>query len=246
RTGNPEAVGATVVVRGPRGPVAQVLSRGDGFSSCQVPELIFGLGAAPSAEVVVHWPGGATESFGALDSGSRCLLVEGSGEARSFESRPARLPDPLPLGLQLGVGQRVPDFRALDRDGNEVVVSPRRLAGGKRLLLNFWASYCGPCVAELPVLQQLDEAADQVVVAISADAPADREHAREIFEQRGAKFVSFYLGADEEADAELGTVTDVVDLLRLPIPTTLVLSAEGEVLEIIRGPIPAAASEASR
>lgn len=237
KSGNPEGVGATVVVRGPHGPVAQVLSRGDGFSSCQVPELIFGLGKAKAAEVSVHWPGGATESFGSLAAGSRALLVEGTGAARAFDARPARLPDPLPLGLQVGIGQRIPDFRALDASGKEVVVSPRALAGGKRLYLNFWASYCGPCVAELPLLQQLDEADEQVVIAVSADAPADRERAHALFTKRGAKFGAYYLGATEDAADEVGTVADLVDLLRLPIPTTLVLSPEGELLEIIRGPL---------
>jgi len=239
KTGNPEGVGATVVVRGPHGPVAQVLSRGDGYSSCQVPELIFGLGTAKTAEVVVHWPGGATESFGSLAAGSRSVLVEGDGEARAFEPRPSRLPDPLPLGLKRGIGQTVADFRAIDANGQEVVVSPRELAGGKRLYLNFWASYCGPCVAELPLLQQLDTSDDQVVIAVSADAPADRERAQRLFESRGARFGAYYLGVEQDDDAEIGTVADLVDLLRLPIPTTLVLSPEGEILEIIRGPIAA-------
>ena len=239
KTGNPEGVGATVVVHGPHGPVAQVLSRGDGYSSCQVPELIFGLGSAKTAEVVVHWPGGSAESFGSLAAGSRSVLVEGDGKARAFRPRPSRLPDPLPLGLKLGIGQTVPDFRAVDANGKDVVVSPRELAGGKRLYLNFWASYCGPCVAELPLLQQLDEADDQVVIAVSADAPADRERAQRLFESRGANFGAYYLGAEQDEDAEVGTVADLVDLLRLPIPTTLVLSPEGEILEIIRGPIAA-------
>lgn len=237
KSGNAEGVGATVIVNGPRGPVAQVLSRGDGYSSCQVPELIFGLGSAESAEVRVQWPGGALESFGALASGSRSVLVEGSGEPRPFEARPSRLPDPLPLGLRIGIGGRVPDFRALDADGEEVIVSPRELAGGKRLYLNFWASYCGPCVAELPLLQELDESDEQVVIAVSADPVADRERAHALFGRRGAKFGAYYLGAAEDESAAQGTVADIVDLLRLPIPTTLVLSPEGEIVEIVRGPL---------
>jgi thiol-disulfide isomerase/thioredoxin len=236
-SGNPEGVGATVIVHGPHGPVAQVLSRGDGYSSCQVPELTFGLGRANEAEVVVHWPGGSTESFGELEAGTRAVLVEGTGAARAFDAHPNRLADPLPLGLKLGIGQTVADFRAVDADGKAVVVSPRELAGGKRLYLNFWASYCGPCVAELPLLQELDAADEQVVIAVSADAPADREKAHRLFESRGASFGAYYLSAESAEDAELGTVADLVDLLRLPIPTTLVLSPEGEILEIIRGPI---------
>jgi len=237
KSGHPSAVGATVTVVGPHGPVAQVLSRGDGFSSCQVPELIFGLGDAEDAEVRVQWPGGSSESFGALAAGTRGLLVEGSGKATPFAARPASLPDPLPLGLKLGKGATLPNFRALDAQGNEVIVDVRKLAGGNQLYLNFWASYCAPCVAELPLLQQMDEESDKVVIAISADAPADRERSQALFEKRGASFDAFYLGTEEADDAEFGTVEAVVDLLRLPIPTTLVLSPEGKIIEIIRGPI---------
>ena len=68
-SGQHEAIGATVTVVGPAGPVSQVMSRGAGFLSCQPPELIFGLGEQAQAEVQVRWPGGALESFGALETG---------------------------------------------------------------------------------------------------------------------------------------------------------------------------------
>ena len=78
-----EAIGAIVTVHGPHGPVANLMSRGAGFVSCQAPELVFGLGEAESARLEVRWLGGVTEDFGLVPAGSRVLLVEGSGEKKS-------------------------------------------------------------------------------------------------------------------------------------------------------------------
>ena len=76
-SGQYEAVGATVVARAGGREVAQVLSRGAGFVSCQAPELVFGLGDAPAAELRVRWPGGALESFGSVAAGARVPEFDG-------------------------------------------------------------------------------------------------------------------------------------------------------------------------
>ena len=66
-----EAIGATVVVHGPHGPVADVLSRGAGFVSCQAPELIFGV--RRGAEAVESEA--ATVSWDLLLLGVVCVLA---------------------------------------------------------------------------------------------------------------------------------------------------------------------------
>ncbi len=47
-----------------------------------------------------------------------------------------------------------PDFTMLDMDGNEVTLSS---FFGKPIILNFWASWCGPCKMEMPELQNFYE-----------------------------------------------------------------------------------------
>jgi peroxiredoxin len=69
------------------------------------------------------------------------------------------------------VGSRAPDFDAVTLDGR-----PASLADfeGRVLLLNIWATWCPPCVEEMPSLQRLHDAlADEgfSVVAVSIDAP---------------------------------------------------------------------------
>ena len=69
-------------------------------------------------------------------------------------------------------GQPAPDFRAVTLDGRSLSLSSLR---GKVILLNFWASWCGPCRGEMPALDAFYKARRDhglEIVAISQDAPA--------------------------------------------------------------------------
>jgi thiol-disulfide isomerase/thioredoxin len=64
-----------------------------------------------------------------------------------------------------------PSVEPIDRSGLKTLIGER---GGKILLLNIWATWCEPCVAEFPDLKKLSQAYDTAaveVVAISADYP---------------------------------------------------------------------------
>ena len=52
----------------------------------------------------------------------------------------------------LAPGNVAPDFSLKTLDGQELTL---KSFAGKRVLLNFWATWCGPCVDELPALQAL-------------------------------------------------------------------------------------------
>jgi Peroxiredoxin len=67
-------------------------------------------------------------------------------------------------------GKLAPDFTVAD-DTKTVQLSKFR---GKVVLLNFWASWCSPCVAELPSLLQLHrDQPDLVILGVSVDEDGD-------------------------------------------------------------------------
>jgi peroxiredoxin len=75
-------------------------------------------------------------------------------------------------GSQAGAGSgQAADFALRDTAGRTVRLSDHR---GKVVLLNFWATWCVPCAAELPHLQRLyEQYGDEgfVVLAVSMDGP---------------------------------------------------------------------------
>ncbi|MBL4769652.1 MAG: TlpA family protein disulfide reductase [Planctomycetes bacterium] len=122
-----------------------------------------------------------------------------------------------------------------DTSGADVAFDVKAMAAGKTLYLNLWASYCGPCVKEIPDLQSMADGGEVNVVAISVDIESAKQRAGKIMANRGGTYPAFYLqGAGNGANAP---GLPWADLERLPIPTTLVISPEGVLQRVIRGPI---------
>lgn len=73
----------------------------------------------------------------------------------------------------VSVGDSAPNFTIKTLDGTEI--SPHNF-NGKLMVLNFWASWCGPCVQEMPSLvefQKMFQPQGVVVLAINVDRRED-------------------------------------------------------------------------
>jgi peroxiredoxin len=78
---------------------------------------------------------------------------------------------PAPMGSAL-IGQPLPALALPDLDGKLHRLSDNR---GHRMLLNFWASWCVPCLEEMPALSQAQEKFGDhapIVLGIAMDEPA--------------------------------------------------------------------------
>jgi peroxiredoxin len=73
----------------------------------------------------------------------------------------------------IGVGDRAPEVRLQSVDGKTVSLADYR---GKVVLVHFWATWCPPCVEEIPTLERFYQqvlGADIEVLGVSVDDSAD-------------------------------------------------------------------------
>lgn len=117
-------------------------------------------------------------------------------------------------GVGPQVGAQAPDFTLLGLDGKPVALSSFR---GRAVLLNFWATWCEPCKAEMPELerayQQYKDSPGLVVLAVSIDDASNvsqvRDYIRQGSDQTGAYSFPVVLDSQQE-------VTRLYKLLGVP------------------------------
>ncbi len=108
---------------------------------------------------------------------------------------------------------------------------PRSLADfrGKIVLLNVWATWCAPCIKEIPALDHLAAAlngADFAVVAVSVDRKGI-DAVRKVFTERDVQKLPIYIDRSSEA---LRTVRAI------GLPTSLLIDREGREFGRAVGP----------
>lgn len=97
------------------------------------------------------------------------LLLVGGSLILGFAGNPSTQYVP---PQKVGEGDAAPDFTLQDTAGNQVTLSDLR---GKVVLVNFWATWCPPCRAEMPSMDRLSELMandDFVMLAINIEENA--------------------------------------------------------------------------
>ena len=139
------------------------------------------------------------------------------------------------VGAVLGVrttAARTPEYAYVSLTGEPL--SSERLRG-KVVLVNFWATWCAPCRAEMPVLEAMYQRHKDkgfVIVGLAVDQAPTAKVAAYV-QERGVTYPVAHV--DREAEARFGGVRGY--------PTSFLLGRDGSVQHVVVGPIGAVSLE---
>lgn len=120
-----------------------------------------------------------------------------------------------------------PNFSAMDTEGRPVHLSD--YLGKKTILLNFFATWCKPCVAEFPhlrALYEVNQGRGLIVIAVSVDGPETADNVASFAKRNCARF-STLLDAD-------GHITGLYNPNR-SVPLSVLIDKDGNVARVREG-----------
>lgn len=118
---------------------------------------------------------------------------------------------------------KAPEVRLAGLDGESFTLSGQK---GTVVVLNFWATNCGPCLREMPDFAELDrELSGRGVLFVGIASWFDKVPSiRKVVEEKGVKYLQ--LQDDGSFYDSYGP---------MPVPTTLIINSRGELAHIITG-----------
>ncbi len=123
----------------------------------------------------------------------------------------------------LELGQIAPDFTLKNLQGTNLNLTEQR---GKIIIINFWASWCGPCRQEMPVLQDLhDKYTDLGVSVWGVNVEQENQAGRDFLEGLGLTFPIFF-----DATNNISASYQVAAM-----PTTVIIDRDGRVRSVFKG-----------
>jgi peroxiredoxin len=122
------------------------------------------------------------------------------------------------------VGDSAPSFSVRTENGKSVSVSD---FGGKLLVLNFWATWCPPCVEETPSLSEFAARfSNRGVVVLGVSVDKDEKAYRAFLQQFRPAFLTAR-DPETKINADYGT---------FKYPETYIIDSKGKVVQKIIGP----------
>lgn len=115
-------------------------------------------------------------------------------------------------------GSAMPEFTLTDQAGKQVKLASFK---GKPLLVNLWATWCAPCVVELPMLDKLAETrgAELKVLTVSQDMPTTANKVASFLAGKGATHLEPWLDPKNDLAVHYEVTT---------LPTTVFYDAKGK------------------
>lgn len=134
-----------------------------------------------------------------------------------------------PANKGIGKGDSAPDFTLTTLDGKEVTLADYK---GKKVVLNFWATWCPPCKAEMPHMQNYyeDMAEKENVEILAVNLTSSDNGVEKVKAFQEDYGLSFPIPLDEE-----GSVGETYQAIT--IPTTYMIDTTGTIQNKIVGPM---------
>jgi peroxiredoxin len=122
-----------------------------------------------------------------------------------------------PASAALAPKAPAPDFTLRVLGGHNLRLAEQR---GKVVLVNFWATWCGPCKQEMPQLNRLyDKYRDSGFVLLGVNVDDDSRHAASVAAQLGLHFPVLF-----DADKSVSRLYQLQSM-----PTTVLIDRDGRV-----------------
>lgn len=122
------------------------------------------------------------------------------------------------------MGLKAPDFIYEDNNGNKLTLSSLK---GSYIYIDVWATWCGPCIGQLPSLQIVEkkyEGKNIKFVSLSIDKSADKEKWRKYVADK--KLAGIQVIADKEWRSEFALALDINS-----IPRFVLIDPDGKIVE---------------
>ena len=126
--------------------------------------------------------------------------------------------------IGISIGKTAPDFELETLEGKNVKLSDYR---GKKVILNFWASWCPPCREEMPEFQRIYTENSDSLVVIGVNLQESKENAESFVKKLG---LTFPILLDPNAQ-----VKDMYNVFTQPV--TYFIDANGKIVDKKFGPL---------
>lgn len=233
----------------------RTLRGGEGFLSQSSNWIHFGLGEAAGIDkLVVRWPGGPSQEISGLEPGRFYRVTQGRDTAERFNPPEGRLPlDPAPqvvgatresARIVVPPGLPLPSLSTLAADGRE---QPWEPVAGRPTVINLWATWCAPCLAELAAWtadRDAFTAAGLEVVAFNTDGLGGTPGATPAEAAARLQTLGFPFAGVRASEQSLHALDHlqraVLDRWKsLPLPSSFLVDGQGELVAIYKGPVEA-------